>query len=465
SYPIASVPSLSLSSSTTYASLIQSVSTSSTVASVSTAPHPVSSSPATECSSTSSTTATAAIPLSSTASTTPGDGVCRPTLPELLRLEIPEGIATSHTTFGIFLLNDETGDKVDFFRDKHRGNPKRISRSILQEWLRGKGLPVTWETLVKALSETKLFALADKVQAANIPRKSPDIRGVDIIEQTKIEISPDQPLDYHWEGHGFKVQIPAGAIGLVTKVTTHIRASLSGEYKLPDDKVLVSEVFWLSLDPPVETFDKKVTLALQHCASDDDSTLTFITSTQDKPPYTFLPLPGGSFSESGHGTIDVDHFLPFGLIARRKSYAFCTFYLPIEKPKTHEVHITVTPNLKIHLKEVNKVYRERRGEKGLEIQACLKERTVSLHIPDIGIPERTWEKDGWNLTPLTSPSLEKRYLEGYKPGRSIPFFAIKLEEISPRQRLVQKVLFTGVEETKKFLSIGMDMCSYFTMQC
>jgi hypothetical protein len=149
----------------------------------------------------------------------------------------------------------------------------------------------------------------------------------------------------------------------------------------------------------VETFDKKVTITLQHCASVDDSTLTFITSTQENPPYTFLPLPGGSFSESGHGTIDVDHFSPFGLIARRKSYAFCTFYLPIEKPKTHEVHITVTPNLKIHLK------------------------------------------------------LEKRYLEEYKPGRSIPCFAIKLEEISPRQRLVQKVLFAGVEETKKFLSI------------
>ena len=35
-------------------------------------------------------------------------------------------------------------------------------------------------------------------------------------------------------------------------------------------------------------------------------------------------------------------------------------------------------------------------------------------------------------------------------GRSIPCFAIKLEEISPRQCLVQKVLFAGVEE-KKFL--------------
>ena len=87
---------------------------------------------------------------------------------ELLRLEIPEGIATSYTTFGIFLLNDETGDKVDIIEYNNRGDPERISRSILREWLRGKGLPVTWETLVKALRDTKLSALAVKVQAAKL---------------------------------------------------------------------------------------------------------------------------------------------------------------------------------------------------------------------------------------------------------------------------------------------------------
>ena len=133
-------------------------------------------------------------------------------------------------------------------------------------------------------------------------------------------------------------------------VTATVRASLSGEYELPEDRVLVSGVYWLSLDPPVERFAEKVTLSLQHCAPDDDSALTFITSTQDEPPYTFQPLPGGSFSESGYGTIDVQHFSPIGVIGRRKMYAFCTYYIPLEKPNAHEVRITVTPNLKLHLK-------------------------------------------------------------------------------------------------------------------
>ena len=43
-----------------------------------------------------------------------------------------------------------------------------ICLEILQEWLMGKGLPVTWETLVQTLRDSRLYALADKVQAAKI---------------------------------------------------------------------------------------------------------------------------------------------------------------------------------------------------------------------------------------------------------------------------------------------------------
>ena len=36
-----------------------------------------------------------------------------PSLPELLRLKIPQHVATKHKTFGIFLLDDATGSRVD----------------------------------------------------------------------------------------------------------------------------------------------------------------------------------------------------------------------------------------------------------------------------------------------------------------------------------------------------------------
>ena len=95
-----------------------------------------------------------------------------------------------------------------------------------------------------------------------ITGKYPFFGRADILEQTKIEVVPDQPIDYCWEGRGFKVHIPAGAISTKGSVTACIQASLSGEYELPEDTVLVSGVYWLSLDPPVERFTEKVTLTL-----------------------------------------------------------------------------------------------------------------------------------------------------------------------------------------------------------
>ena len=180
---------------------------------------------------------------------------------------------------------------------------------------------------------------------------APIIQGADIIAQTQIEIPPNKPLDYHWEGHGFKVHIPAGAISEERgPVTLCIQASLSGDYQLPDDGVLVSGVYWLSLHPHVERFHKKVTLSLQHCASDDDSALSFITAkcTQQTLPYKFESLAGGSFSEPGYCSIELMHFSGFGIIdkiynmlQRPLNYAIRTYFVT-KQPNIYEAHITVT---------------------------------------------------------------------------------------------------------------------------
>ena len=174
----------------------------------------------------------------------------------------------------------------------------------------------------------------------------PVIKGADITAQTKIEIPPDQPLDYHWVGHGFKVHIPAGAISEERgPVTLCIQASLSGDYQLPDDGVLVSGVYWLSLHPHVERFHKKVTLSLQHCASNDNSALSFVTAkcTQPELPYAFKKLSKGSFSECRTAFIEVNSFSSFGVSGKVSEYAFYTFYIP-KQLNIYNLHITVTPN-------------------------------------------------------------------------------------------------------------------------
>ena len=93
----------------------------------------------------------------------------RPSLPELLRLKVDQRVGANYPAFGIFLLNDETGVHINAIEDECRGKADRIVLRILQQWLEGKGLPVSWEVLVKTLRDTKLTVLADEIQGSKIP--------------------------------------------------------------------------------------------------------------------------------------------------------------------------------------------------------------------------------------------------------------------------------------------------------
>jgi hypothetical protein len=89
-------------------------------------------------------------------------------MPELLRLRVPQQVGANYSTFGIFLLNDMTGSRVDIIDTECRERPERIVLRILQEWLEGKGLPVTWESLIQTLRDTDLSVLADQIQATKL---------------------------------------------------------------------------------------------------------------------------------------------------------------------------------------------------------------------------------------------------------------------------------------------------------
>ena len=57
--------------------------------------------------------------------------------------------------------------------DECHGKSERIILRILREWMEGRGLPVTWESLVQTLRDTKLPNLADQIEAAKIPPSLP----------------------------------------------------------------------------------------------------------------------------------------------------------------------------------------------------------------------------------------------------------------------------------------------------
>ena len=70
--------------------------------------------------------------------------------------------------FGIYLLEDPNGRRVQAIRQQCLGDCEKINRAILMEWLRGgeKGRPVTWAVLCEALRNTGLVTLADEIVRA-----------------------------------------------------------------------------------------------------------------------------------------------------------------------------------------------------------------------------------------------------------------------------------------------------------
>ena len=96
-----------------------------------------------------------------------------PTLLELLRFPVQDEfkdvvveIQSDYLKFGIQLLQDDTGNTIEGIERKKRGDPSEITVEILRLWLQGKGRqPVTWQTLVNCLQDTKLYVMADYIQS------------------------------------------------------------------------------------------------------------------------------------------------------------------------------------------------------------------------------------------------------------------------------------------------------------
>ena len=87
-------------------------------------------------------------------------------LPTLIKFDVPEQVGTKFRKFGILLLEDQNGTQVDSIDDEFRGNTERINTKILQCWLQGKGLSVSWEALLNTLRACSLNELANQIESS-----------------------------------------------------------------------------------------------------------------------------------------------------------------------------------------------------------------------------------------------------------------------------------------------------------
>ena len=80
-------------------------------------------------------------------------------------INIPVQIGTNYRTFGTFLLKDESGTIVSGIERAMMQDAERITEAILMRWIGGEGKhPLTWDTLVTCLQDSKLKTLASDIE-------------------------------------------------------------------------------------------------------------------------------------------------------------------------------------------------------------------------------------------------------------------------------------------------------------
>ena len=70
------------------------------------------------------------------------------------------------------------------------------------------------------------------------------IQGVEVIGATEFIIPSQGTCGFEWEGCGLKFHVPEGSLPSgMGETKVNIRASLSGQFQLPEDSGLLSTIF------------------------------------------------------------------------------------------------------------------------------------------------------------------------------------------------------------------------------
>ena len=178
--------------------------------------------------------------------------------------------------------------------------------------------------------------------------------GVEECGETSVVVHSSQGQLVEW--NGLKLHIHAGSLpeGL-QQCTIFIKASLAGDYEIPENTSLVSGVFWLRCEPRC-TFIKPIMIEIQHCSTKQDlSKLKIVRAfcNQKSLPYKFKPL-GGSFSaDTFYGAIDMKGFSGVGVVDENpeRLYYNQLIYCSNQRQQRHnvEIHIVFTWNTNTHI--------------------------------------------------------------------------------------------------------------------
>ena len=116
----------------------------------------------------------------------------------------------------------------------------------------------------------------------------------------------------NWERYGLRIRVSEGSLSSEETAEAVVVALVGGDFKFPDNTVLVSAVYAISV---LRRLLKPLRLEMQHCISmtrrDQTRYMKFAIAPIDTPslPYQFRIVEGGEFSIwSRYGSIDHKEF-------------------------------------------------------------------------------------------------------------------------------------------------------------
>ena len=86
------------------------------------------------------------------------------------KVNVVEKIGAKCVEFGVMLLEDDNGSRINAIDKEKRGNVSDVICHIFMLWQQGKGRqPVTWATLITVLRDIGLNALALDIEGNLLP--------------------------------------------------------------------------------------------------------------------------------------------------------------------------------------------------------------------------------------------------------------------------------------------------------
>ena len=151
------------------------------------------------------------------------------------------------------------------------------------------------------------------------------------------------------------MEVPDGALTSGVTASVGVKVILSGQFKLPDNRQLISAIYWISSS---EVFLKEVAVNIQHFAvitsEEQCSKCSFIIAkcSQKELPYTFREKKGSFNPHTQYGAIKLKQFSLVGETSPEDTelrFTSLIFYKPIPGTLKVDFIFVVVCNLELFL--------------------------------------------------------------------------------------------------------------------